>query len=174
MERGRPIKHEINVGDVFGKLTVLDASVRVPMKNGYTKRGVVVECACGSKLTIGMEKLYNGREKCSKDCSAVERLTLQYASPIGPKPVSSSYMSAHQRLKRRRGKATEHTCPCGKPAKEWAYNHACPNEMKEWREARQIKGHGTQSGRWMPFSQDIEMYDALCYECHAARDGNGH
>lgn len=55
-----------------------------------------------------------------------------------------TYSGAHSRLRRTLGKASEHTCPCGKPAQEWAFQgcddaivtnglapycqHACPDE----------------------------------------------
>lgn len=57
------------------------------------------------------------------------------------------YAQLHLRLKQQRGKATEHTCPCGAQAQEWSFD---------------TPGGG--------FSVDLTRYTALCLSCHRRKD----
>lgn len=67
-----------------------------------------------------------------------------------------SYMGTHNRIRRTLGSAEDYMCPCGEPAKEWAYNNSSPNEQVD------------QQGR--RYSRDLADYDALCYRCHRLLD----
>lgn len=60
------------------------------------------------------------------------------------------YSGAHQRVSRIRGPASAHTCPCGSPARQWAYL--------------------TSSSALMPYSPDPADYSALCIPCHKRFD----
>ena len=71
----------------------------------------------------------------------------------------AGYAAVHQRLKRIRGKASDHECECGSPAKHWAYDHTCPNE--KW---------ATRRGREVPYSTDLNHYQPMCLPCHVAID----
>lgn len=67
-----------------------------------------------------------------------------------------SYRLAHMRVRRARGKATDHACAeCAQPAAQWAYNHADPEAL--------VDRHG-------PYSGDPRFYDPLCVPCHKTRD----
>lgn len=95
-----------------------------------------------------------GRTHCAK----------HHPRPPRPAPVrSTTYRAVHQRLTRQRGKASGHTCPCGAPAEQWAYNHTDPAPLsQEW------------NGKTVTYSADLDRYDALCRGCHVRRDGNGY
>lgn len=69
-----------------------------------------------------------------------------------------TYIGAHMRVWRAKGKASKQACPCGQPAKEWAYTHdnPCPNEMV--------------SPLGQKYSADIERYIAMCFRCHRLYD----
>lgn len=67
------------------------------------------------------------------------------------------YGAAHERLRRRRGLATQHQCVCcGKPGREWAYDHTDPSPLIG------LKGR--------PYSTDINRYMPLCASCHRLFD----
>ena len=66
------------------------------------------------------------------------------------------YGSAHQRVRRRRGSASQYPCAhCGSNAKDWAYDHADPNE-------RIVENRGKR----LPISLSIDHYMPLCRNCH--------
>lgn len=60
------------------------------------------------------------------------------------------YIRNHQRVARRRGKASEHTCSCGAPAREWAQLHGKDGSADEHFEAMCHKCHQRYDGRWSP------------------------
>ena len=67
-----------------------------------------------------------------------------------------SYWTAHNRM----GRASDNTCSCGVPAKDWA--------LKEGRERiREVV-----QGRLLGYSNDPEDYHALCRKCHSVQDNN--
>ena len=55
--------------------------------------------------------------------------------------------AVHMRLAVRFGKASEHSCPCGAQASDWAFDEPAG------------------------FSTDLSRYTALCRSCHLTRDG---
>ena len=57
-----------------------------------------------------------------------------------------SYKGLHDRLVRVRGKASSHTCVCGEPAHDWAFDEP--------------EGHST----------DLSRYAPLCRSCHLLKD----
>lgn len=74
------------------------------------------------------------------------------------------YLAMHKQVYRRRGTASAHPCAhCGGPAKQWAYDHADPNERI-----------GTMVVRGEPvelrYSEDPEHYLPLCISCHVRFD----
>lgn len=66
-----------------------------------------------------------------------------------------TYIGAHARVRRVRGRAAERLCSCGSPARDWAYLHNDPNER-------------TEAGRL--YSQDPFRYEAMCRPCHRTFD----
>lgn len=70
------------------------------------------------------------------------------------------YHAAHARVRRRRGRASEHLCvDCGAPAQQWSYDHGDPNESTE-----------EMGGFAVPFSADVDHYEPRCIPCHKAFD----
>jgi hypothetical protein len=77
--------------------------------------------------------------------------------PSGPatpnwKGSAASYGAIHQRLVNQRGKASDQTCNCGKPAEQWSYTGPrVPGERQ-------------------PYSDDLTLYRAQCVSCHKRDD----
>lgn len=69
----------------------------------------------------------------------------------------SSYQSIHKRLVRLYGSAKKHTCPCGEPAVEWAYQFTGEPELRD------------ADGRF-PHSSNPDDYTAMCRPCHIRLD----
>jgi len=66
-----------------------------------------------------------------------------------------SYRGMHRRLQILRGPATNQACfDCGKPATQWSYDNADPNEI--------LKPH--------PYSLDPMHYVGRCRSCHKKFD----
>ena len=84
--------------------------------------------------------------------SVLQRLGVALRDREGP----TTCKSVHNSLRCHRGRACDHTCPCGAPAEEWSYNHS---------------GIGQRTINGRTFSIYINQYDALCRRCHNARDG---
>lgn len=61
-----------------------------------------------------------------------------------------TYNAVHRRLRKSRGQATEHLCPCGSAAKGWAYT-------------------GERTGP-RPYSTNLDDYTAMCWPCHVEYD----
>jgi hypothetical protein len=68
----------------------------------------------------------------------------------------NTYSGAHENTRRERGEAAQFTCPCGDPAREWAYKHGSQNEMRD--------------SRGLAFSLDPMDYKAMCRRCHRLYD----
>lgn len=73
--------------------------------------------------------------------------------------MTLTYERAHRNLDRDRGEAKTHTCPCGEPAKDWAYQGASGVELY---------------APWgAPYSENQGDYLAMCKSCHKKLDGAG-
>jgi hypothetical protein len=69
-----------------------------------------------------------------------------------------SFSAIHQRLRKIRGLATNYACvDCGKPAQHWSYDHACPDERRDFKLG-------------LPFSIDLDHYQPRCVPCHKRLD----
>ena len=67
-----------------------------------------------------------------------------------------TYVGAHARIRRTRGKASAFTCThCPENAEHWAYDHGDPDELT-----------GTVDGVELRYSADPSHYIPLCVECH--------
>jgi hypothetical protein len=70
----------------------------------------------------------------------------------------NTYSAVHERLRRHRGRASEHPCEfCGDQAGFWAYDHLDPDPQ-----------HHRTLG--CPYSLDILHYVPLCGSCHQSFD----
>lgn len=79
-------------------------------------------------------------------------------SDVRPTP---GYHAIHQRLARKRGRASDQTCECGAPASQWSWRREAGTGLIL---------QGTSGGCRVTYGTDIETYDALCRVCHRARD----
>lgn len=79
--------------------------------------------------------------------------------------VAPTYQAMHKRVYKQRGPARDHTCPCGEPAEQWAYDHQDPYELTEWR-----KTGPRAVVREVPYSTCLDHYVALCFGCHVKLD----
>lgn len=103
-------------------------------------------------------------EHCSKHAARLRRhgstdVVIPHAARALPRGAEHpqwlsepTYTAVHQRLARLRGPASEHTCPCGQPAAQWAYmGDRQPDERA-------------------PFSEDLWEYAPRCTSCHKRFD----
>lgn len=85
------------------------------------------------------------------------------SSNPGWKGDAAGYHAVHKRLITARGKASGHTCSCGKPAAQWAYDGKDPNQKTQV-----IRTGGREITA--PFSHDLSRYLPMCARCHIAYD----
>jgi hypothetical protein len=73
-----------------------------------------------------------------------------------------TYSAVMKRLVRERGRAAEHTCACGHPARRWVYDRTDPKPR--W-------GTAGADGKRIPYSLELTRYEPLCASCqqYAAR-----
>lgn len=74
-------------------------------------------------------------------------------------PTRAGYRTAHRSVVLHKGKAKTHTCPCGKPALDWALQH----------DADPATVYRDPSGGRI-YSTTIDAYVALCRSCHLSYD----
>jgi hypothetical protein len=75
--------------------------------------------------------------------------------------VTVGYRAAHMRVDAARGRASSYPCvgDCGRPAAEWAYDNADPDEL--------VTAVGGQLRR---YSLDSDRYQPMCKPCHRRFD----
>lgn len=72
----------------------------------------------------------------------------------------AGYSVAHARVRKARGKASDHLCvDCGKQANEWSYVGGAPNER--------VDSYG---GKMLPYTTNPAYYVARCHSCHVRFD----
>lgn len=136
-------------------------------------------CECGAAVFIvktqECKKCYHARYRVENrerfrgyDRKAYVPKPMVYTAAV-PTTAPCTYDAAHQRIRYWRGLPSQHQCPCGAQAEEWAYrNNGSSYEMSGPR--RKLY----DSGRWetvtSTWSTHIKDYDALCHECHVYRD----
>ena len=82
--------------------------------------------------------------------------------PFEYKWGEGGYVSTHNLIRRRRGKASRFTCvDCGGPAEEWSYDHNDPEERT-----------GMHGGHEVTFSRNPDCYSPRCVRCHRIYDEN--
>lgn len=118
----------------------------------------------------GAECRIEGCDKTSRNrglCNAHDLRRRITGDPLTPRAEKvhwwtgdeATYVAVHIRLRSQRGKASAHSCArCGRPAQEWAYDHADPDER--------------MSDKGQPYSLDLfGHYQPLCRPCHRKLDG---
>jgi hypothetical protein len=86
-------------------------------------------------------------------------------APNGYRRGFPGYVGAHLRVKKSKGKASQHACPCGKKAAHWALDHTQVTE--HWR----VDNGSTSKYHGCVFSVAVEDYVAKCCACNTA-DGS--
>lgn len=110
----------------------------------WSKNRWTCRCDCGATTTARTGDLNRGTVKSCGNQAIHWRST------------ELGYAAMHQRLRTDRGPATRHRCvDCNNPAEQWSYDHADPDER-------------TEDG--MPYSLQVEHYQARCVRCHKRFD----
>lgn len=97
-----------------------------------TKRCSVLDCDQGGKIVHGMCRKHETRWQRHGDVTMVKRP--DRTGPNNPhwRGDDISYRTAHDRVTRQRGKASEHRCvDCGRQARHWSYDGTDPNELSK-------------------------------------------
>lgn len=137
-----PIRFRDITGQRFGNLTPIE-------RFGGSWR---CRCDCGAETTVLTGDLNRGN---ARSCGNA-RIHWRTETP--------GYFDVHRWLTVDRGPATAHACTdCGKPARQWSYDNADPDELID-------KG--------LRYSRDLDHYVPRCLSCHkrfdiAERDRTG-
>lgn len=113
---------------------------------------------CGADVAPRLNDIRRGQGGC-RPCRYVKTSGSSHHMWAGD---GASYQAVHQRIRKQRGKASEHQCvQCeGKQAAaHWAYDHSDPNERV-----------GTDGGCELSYSTDPMRYQPMCTPCHKAYD----
>src|SRR6516225_3430523 len=166
----RIMKHVINPGDKYGRLTII-AEVQKAAADGKRYRAALCQCDCGKETTPRIASLRSGdtqscgcsrgppkyqHQRCPvcgtpavirrdhKSCSRACGYQLARVTWQAPNP---SYDVWHHRVNKTRGPASRHACAdCGSPAQDWSTVN--------------------------PSSDDIEIrFQPRCRRCHRVYDG---
>lgn len=148
-------------GREFGRLTVVERAGSLVGHRGRKKPAWLCRCDCGEELPVRGDDLRSGNTK-SCGCLLHE---MPGTLPAGANPNwkgdEVEYAGAHSRVRRLRGRASEHACiDCGDQARDWSYVGGCPRE-------RISKSF---SNRGHPYSPDPDKYVPRCKLCHNRLD----
>ena len=136
-------------GLTFGNLAVIGYAGSSRDSRGDLTHRWWCWCSCGGEAYVEGRKLAKGH---TRSCGHIKRTD------------SPTYSTVHSRLNRNRGKASEHTCPCGRPAKEWSYDHLDPDEIVS------VATRSPMATWTARYSADLTHYVALCESCHTQLD----
>lgn len=138
------------VGQTYGNLTVIDTAPSTLLSNRWRTQWKC-RCSCGAEVTARGDFLRVG---------AVRSCGNRRKHPAMRKSVpdsQKSYMTAHDRVRKVKGKASAQKCvDCGGPAAHWSYNHRDPQQIV------------TESGTAYSFNPDY--YEARCVTDHRIFD----
>ncbi|VEW13547.1 Uncharacterised protein [Brevibacterium casei] len=108
-----------------------------------------LRCDCGNPTTARASALNRGDKLHCEDISLHRRRD------------DAGYRAAHDRVRRDRGKASEHACTdCGSQAQQWSYDHEDPNEC--YAEDLSLSP--------VAYSLDVNHYQPRCIPCHKRFD----
>lgn len=111
----------------------------------------------------GCDKPYNGGGYCSAHWSRAKKgLPMEDPVKVLVRGEIPGYGATHDEIRRRRGLASQFTCPCGQPAREWALNNDSPRVIVE------TMGHRQTAG--FRYSLDPMDYSPMCTACHQKMD----
>lgn len=132
-------------GKRFGRLVVVEFAGL----NSYPRATWLCRCDCGGSVVVTGHHLQDGAT-VSCGCRGREVMALSPTWLIQDEVV---YGSAHNRVKRLHGNASEHLCiDCLGPAVDWSYDHTDPDERID--------------ARGRAYSMKPEHYWPRCRSCH--------
>ena len=130
------------VGQRFARLTVVSFDVAAGEW--------LCACDCGRATHARRNQLTSGQKL---SCGTPGPCRWRKDGPV-------SYDTMHARLVRAKGTAADHQCvDCGKRADHWSYDHADQAELTE-----------VLRGCSIPYSIDLDHYEARCRFCHRRFD----
>lgn len=135
------------------------------------KRCSVPGCDRTGKIVHGLCRMHETRLRRHGDVNTVKPSLGAGSGPENPRwrGEDISYRTAHDRVVRQWGRASEHNCvDCGDQATHWSYDGTDPNELS--RPGRVNKDGSVSVQRW---SADLSHYSSRCYRCHVKFDETG-
>lgn len=83
-------KLEINIGDVFGNLIVIDnKSISILESSGRKRRSVLCKCKCGKELLVRVDGLFsNSKKQSRKSCGCTKSFVNRMNAQTRRKPES--------------------------------------------------------------------------------------
>lgn len=136
-------------GDRYGRLLVMGRA-----RSRSRRVAWLCRCDCGTEVEVRGDLLIRGN---TRSCGCLQRERTSKAVV--------TYLGAHQRVYRARGKASAYACvDCEGPASEWSYDHTDPDEQTEERV--------DQKGRpnTVAYSAKPEHFSPRCKGCHTSFD----
>lgn len=164
------MKHVVNPGDKYGKLSII-AEVRRAAPGGRSYRAVLCRCDCGNELTCALRSIISGDTRscgCSrgrakyewKRClvcrrfARIRRDRLSCSRACGHKLTgaalraeSPSYDVWHKSVKKARGPASDYRCvDCDGQAEDWSTADSASEDVRVRFQPRCRKCHRYYDG----------------------------
>ena len=166
----RIVKHVINRGEKYGRLTVI-REVQKAEADGRRYRAAVCRCDCGKEITPHVSSLKSGDTQscgCSRGqskyewkqcpvCGALAMIRRDHRScsracgyelaRVARQAASPSYDVWHKRIKKARGPASSFACvDCGEPAQDWSTVNPASDDVQSRFQPRCRKCHRYYDG----------------------------
>ena len=166
----RIVKHVINRGEKYGRLTVI-REVQKAEADGRRYRAAVCRCDCGKEITPHVSSLKSGDTQscgCSRGqskyewkqcpvCGALAMIRRDHRScsracgyelaRVARQAASPSYDVWHKRIKKARGPASSFACvDCGEPAQDWSTVNPASDDVQSRFQPRCRKCHRRYDG----------------------------
>jgi len=166
----RIVKHVINRGEKYGRLTVI-REVQKATADGGRYRAAVCRCDCGKEITSYVSSLKSGDTQscgCSRGhskyewkqcpvCGALAMIRRDHRScsracgyelaRVARQATSPSYDVWHKRIKKARGPASGYACvDCGEPAQDWSTVNPASDDVQARFQPRCRKCHRYYDG----------------------------
>lgn len=133
-------------GQRFGRLLVVSY---IAATSGVSRWECI--CDCGERFTVRSSSLRSGYTR-SCGCLFLEVVSRPQKEVVG-------YTGAHRRIRKERGKPSDHLCvDCGKSAEEWSYD------------GDDEERHQLMNGTRLAFSLNPSSYSPRCRKCHSRYD----
>src|SRR5690606_2960253 len=121
------VKNE--AGNRYGRLTVIAREGSRTRSGGKRIATWLCACDCGQEAVVVGANLRSGS---TRSCGCLAReLAAENVVKVavrGYRKDVVGYGAAHERVYRKRGRASQHDCvDCGERAEEWSYDHSDPD-----------------------------------------------